>query len=253
MKSDSKSGLQVGLKRGLGRLKHMDIRYLSLQDEVRSGNMELQFVPGLENVADMLTKPLTKQRFQLLCHKVGMIHQDDGEQEIDMITVEPTSPPVCHNVAMRLQIDSVGMASWVCSVCFAVLSWPEYLVQRGQGAIQIGINVAGRRMNALVAQSGTMVVPMLDEGGSVDIGSAHQAVQTDLTAQIPRTTPAQSLFRLLCSARYQAASVSLLSRAGFVRTGDLREEGPGHVHSPLIGEVSTPRGRGRGRGRGRPG
>lgn len=46
------------------RLKHVDIRYNYILDNVNKGEVQLEYVPTSENIADMFTKPLGKILFQ---------------------------------------------------------------------------------------------------------------------------------------------------------------------------------------------
>ena len=46
-------------RRGLGKMRHLDIRDLWLQKEVADGKLEVSKVPGTENPADLMTKYLS--------------------------------------------------------------------------------------------------------------------------------------------------------------------------------------------------
>ena len=45
-------------RRGIGRVRHIDVRDLWLQDEVRGKKVEVAKVRGEDNTADIGTKPL---------------------------------------------------------------------------------------------------------------------------------------------------------------------------------------------------
>ena len=45
-------------RRGLGRMRHLEIRDLWLQKEVRDGRVEISKIPGVQNPADLMTKVL---------------------------------------------------------------------------------------------------------------------------------------------------------------------------------------------------
>ena len=47
-------------KQGIGKLKHIDVAYLWVQDEIRSWRRRVRRVKSEENVADLGTKPLSK-------------------------------------------------------------------------------------------------------------------------------------------------------------------------------------------------
>ena len=56
--ADSSAAKGLAARKGFGKVKHMDIRYMWVQDMVRSGRLELVKIPGGENAADMMTKCL---------------------------------------------------------------------------------------------------------------------------------------------------------------------------------------------------
>ena len=66
--TDSASARQFLARQGLGRLHHLDLRLLWLQDLVRSHQLRLSAVPGPENLADLQTKALKADRIRYLLH-----------------------------------------------------------------------------------------------------------------------------------------------------------------------------------------
>ena len=54
--TDSNAGRSVASRRGLGKLRHMEVKYLWVQDLVKDGRLEVRRVNGEENLADHLTK-----------------------------------------------------------------------------------------------------------------------------------------------------------------------------------------------------
>ena len=52
LRSDSSGAIGVASRRGLQRLRHLDVRFLWLQAETASKNIRISKVPGPENVAD---------------------------------------------------------------------------------------------------------------------------------------------------------------------------------------------------------
>ena len=85
--SDSSSALHVVKKRGPGRMKHIELRCLALQQRREEKRLLFGKVGTEENVSDMLTKPMTKERLIKLASMVGLRGvptidpwQPDGEQ-----------------------------------------------------------------------------------------------------------------------------------------------------------------------------
>ena len=61
---DSSAAKSFVSRRGLGKMKHLEIRDLWLQKEVREGKVLVGKVPGEENPADLMTKILTKSEIK---------------------------------------------------------------------------------------------------------------------------------------------------------------------------------------------
>ena len=70
--SDSQSACRTTVKRGPGRMRHLDIKELWLQGEVRDGHIEVKHVPGETNPADLLTKQLPQKKLNQMMELVGM-------------------------------------------------------------------------------------------------------------------------------------------------------------------------------------
>jgi hypothetical protein len=54
------------------RAKHIDIRYNFVKEAVQSKEVDLRYCSTENNIADALTKPLTKERFEKHCNAMGM-------------------------------------------------------------------------------------------------------------------------------------------------------------------------------------
>ena len=57
---DAKAIEHILHRQGIGKLKHIDVAYLLVQDEIRSQGLRVRRVRSEENVADFRTKPLSK-------------------------------------------------------------------------------------------------------------------------------------------------------------------------------------------------
>ena len=69
--TDSSSGKAVASRRGLGKIRHMEVKYLWLQETVRRHRLVMKKIPGKENAADILTKPLSKDEMARLLVRVS--------------------------------------------------------------------------------------------------------------------------------------------------------------------------------------
>ena len=56
--TDSNAAKSFVCRRGLGRMKHLEIRDLWLQKEVRDGSLDFFKIPGTKNPSDLMTKIL---------------------------------------------------------------------------------------------------------------------------------------------------------------------------------------------------
>ena len=44
------------------RIKHINIKYHFIKSEIKNGNIAINYVPSEENVAEVFTKPMTKEK-----------------------------------------------------------------------------------------------------------------------------------------------------------------------------------------------
>ena len=58
LRVDSSAALGFARREGLGRAKHIDLHWLWIQQEGRSGRLAMAKVEGKHNAADLMTKPL---------------------------------------------------------------------------------------------------------------------------------------------------------------------------------------------------
>lgn len=63
---DNLSCVKLALKDNTKRSKHFDIKYHFVKDEVKKGKIAMTYVPTDENLADLLTKPLAKNRLDTM-------------------------------------------------------------------------------------------------------------------------------------------------------------------------------------------
>jgi len=54
------------------RSKHIDIRYHYVREKILDGEVELRFIPGTENPADILTKSLAREKFESTLKLTGL-------------------------------------------------------------------------------------------------------------------------------------------------------------------------------------
>ena len=54
------------------RVKHIDTKFHFIREQVDRGVVKLQYCGTEQMIADALTKPLARERFQALCAVMGM-------------------------------------------------------------------------------------------------------------------------------------------------------------------------------------
>jgi hypothetical protein len=58
------------------RSKHIEIRYHYIRDMVQRGALKLQYISTDEQVVDVLTKPLSRIKFEYFRDKLGIVRKD---------------------------------------------------------------------------------------------------------------------------------------------------------------------------------
>ena len=88
--TDSRAAKSFVCRRGLGKMRHIEIRDLWLQKEVREGRLKIVKVPGNENPADLMTKILNigeiRERLRTMNLKMVMRNQGaaaEGDEDGD--------------------------------------------------------------------------------------------------------------------------------------------------------------------------
>lgn len=64
--TDSSAARGIAMRRGVGKVRHLEVRTLWLQDQVEHGGTRIMKIPGDTNTADVCTKYLEGQRLQQL-------------------------------------------------------------------------------------------------------------------------------------------------------------------------------------------
>ena len=70
IKSDASAALGVAQRLGIGKIRHIEVNQLWLQEKVYKGEIIVEKVSTDENLADALTKPLTNEG--IIKHVQGM-------------------------------------------------------------------------------------------------------------------------------------------------------------------------------------
>jgi hypothetical protein len=60
----------IACRRGLGRVRHIEVNQLWIQDRVINRDIEIAKINGKENIADIHTKPLRDGKFEKFAPKI---------------------------------------------------------------------------------------------------------------------------------------------------------------------------------------
>ena len=72
VKTDSDAARSFVNRRGLGRMRHVEVRDLWLQEEVREGKVVVERIPGEEDPADLMTKFVRTDEAAERLRRMGM-------------------------------------------------------------------------------------------------------------------------------------------------------------------------------------
>ena len=71
--SDATAAIGIALRKGLGRIRHLDCTDLWIQDTIRSGRISLEKVLGTSNPADILTKYVEKKALDMALAEMNLL------------------------------------------------------------------------------------------------------------------------------------------------------------------------------------
>ena len=76
--SDATAAIGIARPRGMGKVRHLDVTDLWIQEKVRSKSIIIQKIPSEHNPADILTKYVDRGMLQkaLACTSMGLVKMD---------------------------------------------------------------------------------------------------------------------------------------------------------------------------------
>ena len=77
------------------RSKHIEIRYFYIRDMIQKGAIKLQYVSTDEQVADVLTKPLSQVKLEHFRDKLGVVRKDLPQKGSSDVAVGVYHPWTC--------------------------------------------------------------------------------------------------------------------------------------------------------------
>ena len=83
--TDSSACKGICQRTGLGKIRHIDVALLWLQDLVRKGRVVMKKIPGVKNPADLLTKYLTGAKISEMTEELGFYVEQGRTQIVDEV------------------------------------------------------------------------------------------------------------------------------------------------------------------------
>ena len=75
LKCDASAAVGIVKRRGLGRIRHIDVTQLWLQEKVSEGTIEIVKVNTKENISDALTKGVSSHEITWMMEKINQEKQ----------------------------------------------------------------------------------------------------------------------------------------------------------------------------------
>ena len=79
--TDSSAAKSIASRRGAGRVRHIEVREMWVQDRVNKGELRIVKVKGENNVADGLTKHVDRSKMDYYMKQCGFVFKD-GRHEL---------------------------------------------------------------------------------------------------------------------------------------------------------------------------
>ena len=138
--TDSAAAAQLLYKKGPGRMRHLEVKELYLQEELRAGRIQISKIPTQLNVSDLFTKVFQGPAFRSLVERIGLAPVKPSEVcvgDLDQLLLGSTfvgmlreagtwTIPTCHGM-MDLWIDPFGHVWWHCDRCGYEYWWWQFM------------------------------------------------------------------------------------------------------------------------------
>ena len=90
--SDASAAIGIARRKGLGKVRHLDVADLWIQDKLREGQLQLHKVAGPSNPADMLTKYVDKTTILKHLSRIGTAFESGRAQSAPSLTENQKGP-----------------------------------------------------------------------------------------------------------------------------------------------------------------
>eukprot|EP00435_Cladocopium_sp_Y103_P038874 s175_g10.t1 len=124
--TDNSAARQLACRQGTGRVRHLSGKVLWIQQKTQDGSIELRQVGTLENISDIGTKCLSKQRLYFLMHESGLVYvpsfeavgQEEFQQHNARLGTKTQMKKIARalfNMSLAIELFSTCLLQWALS------------------------------------------------------------------------------------------------------------------------------------------
>ena len=106
METDSTAAKSIASRRGLGKVRHMAVSYLWLQEQVNKQQLKIHKVPGARNLADLMTKYLSPGRTHELLSAMGLSGESGRHKHAQPPSMSRKCTPLQRNAHWRRERET---------------------------------------------------------------------------------------------------------------------------------------------------
>ncbi len=137
---DSTAAAAFSMRRGPGAMKHIQIKFMSLQDDVGNEEVTISYVPTDELVADYLTKPVTVQKLDQFKMYIGLrttvrtelIALEPAMGDHEICALWDTAEPRDLEPQQDYSVLNLILVLAVCGLCYIVRDIVQYFRAKRQ-------------------------------------------------------------------------------------------------------------------------
>ena len=155
VRTDSSAGKAASTRLGMGKMRHIDIRHLHVQDVVAKGLVSISKIGGTDNIADIGTKAVSREVLVRLRPQVGIVEMGSVRSQVDALaaTCSGTADGAAHLSYQRLPEAAAAIgANWNTILAGLVLMQQAFQA-RGDAATSAAEATSMQHVSVLVQSS----------------------------------------------------------------------------------------------------
>ena len=168
LECDASSAIAISSKSGVGKTRHIQTRFLWVQDAVRDKELTIKKTPSETNVADLGTKPLDPKRHQMLPKMLPLRVPAGIKRLVGLLVASSISTAGSTNPAAVVHVSVES------EISYATIATAELTLATVAIGCCVGIGSCGRRQDRNARHVGVQASP--------DVSDAQVQSQTTYTA-----------------------------------------------------------------------